>query len=400
MNGKKKIISLFTLVTLVITLSLTSISAEMPSPIQIDNSELIITKYDGIEAETYLPTTQGNQLCLYHKANTNASSIEELRQLIEEAQESVPNWTVGVYYSVNDLVKYNDLIYKVLQAHTSQSDWTPDTTASLFVEYAFQELGEVPQWTQPTGSHDAYNIGDRIWFEVNDEKLIYESLINANVWSPTAYPAGWKEIGMIKETETYGNESIEAINELGNSIVVPRNLEDGLSTYCVNVTKTIQIGENTIIAEYINDTDYLYETASFDYEGFEIDFYCNNEKLDFPTASIISEDEIGIGVKWSLNVSNNYSCIGEFTASHNILEKRQIIWENDFGGEYKKYYLDYSDFENSSLNNISNLTITEIKDMDLNTWQQFILFFKKIFGYEPSEVQQNMVFTIKQKEQV
>jgi hypothetical protein len=45
-------------------------------------------------------------------------------------------------------------------------------------------------WVQPTGAHDAYNTGDRVTFEGK----VYESLINANTYSPTAYPAGWQEV--------------------------------------------------------------------------------------------------------------------------------------------------------------------------------------------------------------
>jgi hypothetical protein len=45
-------------------------------------------------------------------------------------------------------------------------------------------------WVQPTGAHDAYNIGDQVTFEGNT----YESLIDGNTWSPTSYPAGWNQI--------------------------------------------------------------------------------------------------------------------------------------------------------------------------------------------------------------
>ena len=48
----------------------------------------------------------------------------------------------------------------------------------------------IPDFVPPTGAHDAYNIGDKVKFEGK----IYESLINNNVWSPTAYPLGWKEV--------------------------------------------------------------------------------------------------------------------------------------------------------------------------------------------------------------
>lgn len=47
-----------------------------------------------------------------------------------------------------------------------------------------------PAWVQPTGAHDAYALGDRVSFEGAN----YESVINANVWSPATYPAGWKAI--------------------------------------------------------------------------------------------------------------------------------------------------------------------------------------------------------------
>jgi len=47
-----------------------------------------------------------------------------------------------------------------------------------------------PDWVQPTGAHDAYNIGDRVMYKGE----AWESTINANVWSPEVYPAGWKKI--------------------------------------------------------------------------------------------------------------------------------------------------------------------------------------------------------------
>ena len=71
-------------------------------------------------------------------------------------------------------------------AHTSQVDWTPDITPALFVVVS---LDEWPEFVQPTGAHDAYNKGDKVTFEGKH----YISLIDGNVYSPTAYPAGWQE---------------------------------------------------------------------------------------------------------------------------------------------------------------------------------------------------------------
>ena len=99
-----------------------------------------------------------------------------------------PIYEIGKAYIVGDLFKHEDALYEVIQVHTSQTDWVPSSTASLYKLKTPTLL--IPEWVQPTGSHDAYNIGDRVIFE----NQVYESLINANTWSPTAYPQGWKLI--------------------------------------------------------------------------------------------------------------------------------------------------------------------------------------------------------------
>ncbi len=47
-----------------------------------------------------------------------------------------------------------------------------------------------PAYIPPTGGHDTYMKGDKVTFNGNG----YESLIDYNSWSPSAYPAGWKNI--------------------------------------------------------------------------------------------------------------------------------------------------------------------------------------------------------------
>lgn len=49
---------------------------------------------------------------------------------------------------------------------------------------------EYPLFVQPTGTHDAYNTGDKVTF--NDKR--YECVIDNCVWSPEAYPQGWQLI--------------------------------------------------------------------------------------------------------------------------------------------------------------------------------------------------------------
>lgn len=104
-----------------------------------------------------------------------------------QAVELFPQWVVGRAYVVDERLQYNGVLYRVVQAHTSQADWTPDITPALFVVVS---LDEWPEFVQPTGAHDAYNKGDKVTFEGKR----YISLIDANVYSPAAYPAGWQEI--------------------------------------------------------------------------------------------------------------------------------------------------------------------------------------------------------------
>ena len=103
-----------------------------------------------------------------------------------ELMEIYPEWEPGLDYYDGTIVRYASKLYEVLApGHTSQADWTPEITPALFKNIVPE--GVIPEWIQPTGSHDAYNTGDRVTFN----ELIYESLIDSNVWSPEGYPSGW-----------------------------------------------------------------------------------------------------------------------------------------------------------------------------------------------------------------
>lgn len=128
-----------------------------------------------------------------------------LRRLIESMAENLddetaeqntnifPKWEIGVQYEIDYKVRYNDVLYKVLQSHVSQEDWTPDVAVSLFARVHQQDpQEEYPDWVQPTGSHDAYNTGDK----VSHSEKHWISLIDANVWEPGAVGTEslWQEI--------------------------------------------------------------------------------------------------------------------------------------------------------------------------------------------------------------
>lgn len=94
----------------------------------------------------------------------------------------------GEEYGPGKLLNRDGVLYRVLQAHTSQPDWEPGSAPSLFARALADPSGTVLPWEQP-GSENGYMRGDRVTFGGKT----WESLIDNNVWSPDGYPAGWRE---------------------------------------------------------------------------------------------------------------------------------------------------------------------------------------------------------------
>lgn len=125
--------------------------------------------------------------------NTSAETLPDEEAL--ETPELIQMWNTDTSYSVNERVRYPDAgsetgwkLYKCVQAHTSQIDWTPDKTPALWTEVS--EPGEIPVWKQPTGAQDAYMIGDKVYYPDKNGD-IYISTVDNNVWEPTVY--GWEK---------------------------------------------------------------------------------------------------------------------------------------------------------------------------------------------------------------
>lgn len=103
-----------------------------------------------------------------------------------EHAELFAEWAYPVAYTVGQLRRYNGTLYKCVQAHTSQADWTPDTAASLW-SVAADPAEEWPAWSQPIGAHDAYAKGAK----VSHNGKHWTSSVDSNVWEPGVY--GWTE---------------------------------------------------------------------------------------------------------------------------------------------------------------------------------------------------------------
>lgn len=135
------------------------------------------------------------RMSIIDEARYLRSVIEQLSVNLDdeqavEAVELFPAWKVGTEYRIGDRVRYSDVLYKVLQDHTSQANWTPDTAVSLYVRVLIPDPEVIPVWEQPSAGN-AYMTGDKVYFPTAEDD-IYESTIDNNVWSPADYSAGWK----------------------------------------------------------------------------------------------------------------------------------------------------------------------------------------------------------------
>lgn len=58
-------------------------------------------------------------------------------------KELYPVWAENISVSVNDRYQYNDKLYKCVQAHTTQADWTPDATPALWAVIDVTHAGTI-----------------------------------------------------------------------------------------------------------------------------------------------------------------------------------------------------------------------------------------------------------------
>ena len=125
--------------------------------------------------------------------------LRKLRKIIQQAITSLddetalggielfPQWEVNHNYQINQRIQYNGKLYRVVQAHTSQNNWTPDVVPALFSQVALPD--EIPVWRQPIGAQDVYQKGDKVRYP-DENGPIYISIVDNNSWAPTVY--GWE----------------------------------------------------------------------------------------------------------------------------------------------------------------------------------------------------------------
>ena len=99
-----------------------------------------------------------------------------------------PVWNDTAQYAQGDRVRYDGTLYKCLQPHAAQADWTPTAAPSLWAKVLVSDTGEPLPWEQPD-STNPYMKGDK----VTHGGKTWVSTIDNNVWEPGVY--GWEVEG-------------------------------------------------------------------------------------------------------------------------------------------------------------------------------------------------------------
>lgn len=103
-----------------------------------------------------------------------------------------PEWKTGSEYEAKQVIRYEGELYRIAQKHTAQEQYKPGAgTESLYTHIT--QSGGYDVWQQPSGAHDAYQKGTRVWYPTANSTL-FESLIDNNTWSPDEYPQGWRKV--------------------------------------------------------------------------------------------------------------------------------------------------------------------------------------------------------------
>lgn len=145
---------------------------------EVERPERLPTVEDGLRAAARL-TVDGQIVA----GDLDDATVSQIATLYDD-------WRPGLDVAVGDLMRHDGTVVECVQAHTTQADWDPLSATSLWKVHRTTEGDDPDEWVAPTGSHDAYDTGDRVTFE----GTVYESTIDGNTWSPAEYPQGWTEV--------------------------------------------------------------------------------------------------------------------------------------------------------------------------------------------------------------
>lgn len=125
------------------------------------------------------PVERADKANRQRKAFLSSIDLQTVDPEILKESDLTKEWEPDAWMEKEDLIKFEDKLYTVLQPHKSQSDWTPDTAVSLYAPLLTSPSGEILPWVQPE-STNPYKIGDKVTYN----GAVWTSKINANVTVP------------------------------------------------------------------------------------------------------------------------------------------------------------------------------------------------------------------------
>ena len=140
-------------------------------------------------AERTRPLTESEVSRLIIAQQINSLTVDDNTAL--RMVEFYPVWEADTDYAAGFKVQHNGTLYKCLQAHTSQPDWTPDAAPSLWAKVLIPDETVIPEWEQPD-STNPYMAGDK----VQHNGVTWASTVDNNVWEPGVVGTEnlWKQV--------------------------------------------------------------------------------------------------------------------------------------------------------------------------------------------------------------
>lgn len=131
---------------------------------------------------------------------TRAEALK-LRAIIEQATASLDDKVAseaptlyprlkekGALISAGTRINWNGVVKRAAVDLWDTAENNPDNATTLWEDILYREGIRIITETITAGT--AFAAGERGWWN----GILYESLIDANVWTPDIYPAGWEAI--------------------------------------------------------------------------------------------------------------------------------------------------------------------------------------------------------------
>lgn len=138
--------------------------------------------------KTELNTQMQTAVLMFVKSNQKNFTDEEALSISMLFDEWVPDHK----YEKDEIIRYEDDLYRIGQDHTSQYQWIPGTTG-VDALYSKIEIGDdgYEVWKEWDGVSGVYDEG-KVVRDPNDNQL-YKSKVPSNVWGPPSQqPTYWE----------------------------------------------------------------------------------------------------------------------------------------------------------------------------------------------------------------